>query len=138
MQLVNILLTILIMSLFCQGMSILFWEEMIFEGLGKWYNNSYSVIEQWNNYQKSISNRRYAGFETKEEEAPIKPSLYNYFIKNGLKPVIGCVICYSSFWGTIIFFSLKYIQNSPISFHTLPEWIISCTSCAYLNYKLNQ
>ena len=137
MQLVNLLLTTLIMSLFCQGMSILFWDEMVLEGLGKWYNNSYNIIDQWNNYKKNISNRRSAGFEKEEEEAPVQPRYYNYLIKNGLKPVIGCVICYSSFWGTIIFFSIKYIQSENINIHTLPEWIICCTSCAYLNYKLN-
>lgn len=43
-----------------------------------------------------------------------------------LKPVILCVYCMPSFWGSIIYVSLNGFAN-PV------EWIISCTMSVFIN-----
>lgn len=43
-----------------------------------------------------------------------------------LKPVILCVYCMPSFWGSIIYVSLNGFTN-PV------EWIISCTMSVFIN-----
>lgn len=134
---VTLILSILIMSAFCHGISILFWDGMIFESVGKWYNESYNLIEAWENHLQNISNRTAAGFTNECEESPFPPDRSDYLIKYLMKPIIGCVICFASFWGTIIFFSIQYITHRPMTLHIIPEWIIACVCCAFVNYKLN-
>jgi hypothetical protein len=43
-----------------------------------------------------------------------------------LKPIILCVYCMPSFWGTIIYVSLNGFTN-PI------EWILCCTMSVFIN-----
>lgn len=49
-------------------------------------------------------------------------------------PVIGCVYCMASIWGTIVYFSLELgVWGSDIDESTLIMWPITCCACVYLN-----
>jgi hypothetical protein len=59
------------------------------------------------------------------------------------KPIIGCFVCYASFWGTIIFslmtmFALrtKYIQLDWVVL--IPMWVIYCFSLSTINVFLEK
>lgn len=45
-----------------------------------------------------------------------------------LKPIILCVTCMASVWGTIIFFTFN-----PVVISLFPYWIVSCFATAFLN-----
>lgn len=49
-------------------------------------------------------------------------------------PVIGCIYCYASFWGTIIYWLLTmYGFSDPISIEAIIMWPIVCVSCVFTN-----
>lgn len=133
-QILTLILEILIMSAFCHGIQILFWENMIFGKTGMWYNSKYSIIDAYDNHK---ANMRAAGFNA-GLNMPIIPKWTDYFVYYGFKPIIGCVICYASFWGTIAFVGLHLISGGTFSYITIPEWIIACVCTAFVNYKLNK
>ena len=57
-------------------------------------------------------------------------------IKNDelLKPIVGCVYCFASFWGTLVYWGLTlnvFMDN--ICPRTITEWIIVCVCCIFTN-----
>ena len=53
------------------------------------------------------------------------------------KPIILCITCMSSFWGTIIYWSNMSLQG-PLGFHMFPDYIGITISCAFINGLLWQ
>src|SRR3990167_10622598 len=90
MILYEILITIIIQSLFCLGLRVLFSEGQILHFIRKPFAH-----------------------------ADLKP--LTLFI---LKPIVICVICFSSVWGGAVFILLNGFQ--PV------ELIISCVSTAFI------
>ena len=48
-------------------------------------------------------------------------------------PVIGCVACMSSFWGTIVFWTIEFHIDNIINSLTIVKWIGCCFSAAFFN-----
>jgi hypothetical protein len=53
------------------------------------------------------------------------------------KPIILCVACMASFWGSIIYWSIVYYQSNNFDFISDPmtyiKWIFCCTSASFVN-----
>lgn len=63
--------------------------------------------------------------------------------KEWAKPIIGCYICYASFWGTIMFTlsSLFAIRTNfiPLDYVILiPMWVIYCFSLVVVNVLIEK
>lgn len=128
---ITLILEILLMSAFCHGIYILFWDGMILGKAGKWYTRKYDLIDGYLNH---IDNLRAAGFNAGLHK-PITPAWTDWVIYYAFKPIIGCVICYASFWGSIAFLGLKIASNANFSAMTVIEWLIAITCTAFVNYK---
>jgi hypothetical protein len=104
----TILTDILIISLFCNGWYLITHDGMALDPLRKKYLDFAGGLELAN------------GFIEWENYYPILKFLY--------KPLFGCVICYASIWGSLVYWS---IDNSWIHY---PIVIIS-SSCVNLLIK---
>lgn len=87
MTLIDIILTIIIQSLFCLGFRVLLSEGMILHFL-----------------RRPFENMKY-------------PNIL-------LKPILLCVVCFSSFWGGIVFIYMHGLL--------LPELFLCCISSAFV------
>lgn len=51
-----------------------------------------------------------------------------------LKPLVNCVYCFASVWGTIIYWLITIVlNNQSVCAQTLTEWVIICFSCIFTN-----
>lgn len=82
-------------SLFCIGLHIVMGEGMLLHFIRKPYDRNYDKLEV-------ITNEIKSGFRNKDGEYWRRT-----IIEVLLKPVIGCVVCYSSFW-TIVWHGLYF------------------------------
>src|SRR3990167_10214323 len=48
------------------------------------------------------------------------------------KPVIGCVTCMPSFYGTIVFWWVFIFTDVVFSVWTLPEWFLVCLTASFI------
>ena len=62
---------------------------------------------------------------------PIRKFFQDKFFTIG-KPLILCVTCMSSFWGTVIYWSNMAAQG-PIGWHMFPDYVGITISCAFIN-----
>ena len=62
---------------------------------------------------------------------PIRKFFQDKFFTIG-KPLILCITCMSSFWGTVIYWSNMAAQG-PIGWHMFPDYVGITISCAFIN-----
>lgn len=138
--LIDTLLTIAIMSFVCHGIALLFWDEMVFESVGKWYQKRLDAIERYKNSVNEANQNSTAGFIPGVNTLPTEPPISYYVIKSLFKPIVGCVVCFASFWGTVTFFALEFAQHEFIllTVGLVFKWIICCVATVFVNYKLNK
>lgn len=52
------------------------------------------------------------------------PPILRFFAK----PILTCVNCYASVWGSVVFWTLYPFEEAYLFY-----WVMACVSCAYLN-----
>ena len=75
------------------------------------------------------------------EEGNVLNQLYRYLEdKIGryriYQPLIGCVYCFSSTWGNLVFWSAYLLLPLEIDFWILIKWPVAWLACAWLNLVL--
>lgn len=128
MTLTDILLTIIIQTLFCLGLRVLLSEGQILHFIRRPFE--YDDVTKIMNIFTFKYHVRYEGGSDAAEK------MQNYRKKSRiigwiLKPFILCVICFSSVWGGAVFICLH-----GISLLLLPQLIITCVSTAFLIYVI--
>lgn len=133
--LLTIIFQILIMSVFCHGWNILLWDGMLFSKVRKWYDDKYNYMED---FDEGLILKPIPPLESFITIKP--PSKFDRFLLFILKPVIGCVICFASVWGTVAFVGLKLIEAQYTGFAVIsvPEWLICIICTVFVNYKLDK
>ncbi len=101
----NILINILIISIFCNGWFLITHDGMVLDNFRIWLDSALPV-------------------------RGILRALY--------KPFIGCIICYSSIWGTLIYYILSSISPQKLSILAMnyPIVIIGSAFANYFLFKL--
>lgn len=99
--------TIILMSLFCVGIRISFEEKMIFHPV-------YNFLSR--NLQKAVY----------QSEWTVDPEFKPRWIA---KPFIDCAYCFPSTYGSLIFWTMFYLNHKPFTPDVLIEWAI-CVVCS--------
>lgn len=92
---INLIVEIIFISLFCNGLAIISSEGYVLHPFKIWMNNTFP------------------------EESKLR-FLYN--------PIVGCVVCYASFWGSIMY----WILATP-SLFSLALWPFVVTTVSAVN-----
>lgn len=144
-----ILLCMIVISLFCVGLRAITDEERIFYFLRKPYDMIEEKAEKWLTaklkcldecFKKAIMEEG-SDIDILKEHIELlvkaeRQSIRSIKIKQELlKPIIGCVTCFASFWGTILFWSLNLLIL-PYSHELLAVWPIVCIGSAFFNQYL--
>jgi hypothetical protein len=123
MTLIDIILTTIIISLFCLGLRTVFSDGMIFHFLREPFEyDTHSKV--MNVFRRKLQRIALSGTDdlTKQRKRYLRLSeKLNIY----LKPFLLCVICFSSVWGGSVFIALHGL-------HFIPELIISCISSAFI------
>lgn len=113
------LFKILTISLFCNGVYLLFHFGNMLEPLRLIW------IEMAAGIPRNDGEIAWARNSNRRVIHPIKVFLY--------KPLFGCITCMASIWGTIAYWAL-----SPINIASLIIWPIIIVSCACVNFLINR
>lgn len=105
--------TTLLISLFCVGFKLVTEDGMLLYFLHKPFENLH--IDVKNNAKKFGKNSR-----------KYKLSYFKWYV---MKPIILCVTCFASVWGSLIWVSIY-------GFHFPIQWVITIVSASYLNTLL--
>ncbi len=111
------ILTITIMTLFCNGWYLITHDGMIIDPFRKWF---LTLIGGWDRNDGGVEWDEYSGFKL------ILIARFFY------KPLFGCIICMSSIPGSVAYW-LIVMNTSNISFI---YWPIACICCSFTNYFL--
>lgn len=127
MTLTQIILTIIVQVLFCLGLKTIMSKGMIFHFIKRPFE--YEPDSKTMNFLREIIQRRaLAGeeglLELRREYTKLSKNL-SFF----LKPILLCVVCFSSFWGGLVFIFLHGFKY---------ELIICCISSAFLLQFVNE
>jgi hypothetical protein len=49
------------------------------------------------------------------------------------KPLILCVSCYSSFYGSLIFWGIVFMFKQDLSYLLFLQWVFVCVVCSFIN-----
>lgn len=132
MEHLQLILTIVLTSLFCLGWSIITDNGNILEWIRKPFEDS---IDEINQYENRLSILEKFDKSNKELIGYLKRKIfYNKVVYYFGKPFVLCITCYSSIWGFSVFVALNGLHLS-----TIPHIIINCISAAFLNtliYKI--
>ena len=123
MQLINIIETIFIISIFCCGLTIATSEHMI----GYFLRKPFDKIEKEN---IKISNQLelHRGDEFPTQDLWGDELKKNERILYWMKPILLCCTCMASFWGILVFGTLHGWHYSMI-----PFMAICCVGACFLN-----
>ena len=128
MNLIDIILSTIIISMFCLGLRTLFSDGMILHFLREPFEyDSHSKV--MNLFRRKLQRMALSGVDdlTKQRKRYLRLSeKLNFY----LKPFLLCVICFSSVWGGSVFIVLHGL-------HFIPELIICCISSAFILKLIN-
>jgi len=116
---IELVLTILILSIFCNGVYLIVNFGNVLDPIRKWYIDISAGIE---NADGRINWTHNINFKY---DHPKKVFFY--------KPLFGCVVCMASIWGTIGYWTIQ-LANHSINIKSLALWpiIIICVACGNL------
>lgn len=126
MSLVDIILSIVLISLFCLGLRTLFSDGMIFHFLREPFE--YDGESKVMNFLRRKLQRRALKGENGIQQVRRDYVKVSDRINYILKPFLICVICFSSFWGGLVFIYL---------FGMRWEIILCCVSSAFIIKFIN-
>ena len=140
MNTAELILNIICMSLFCVGVRATLDKGMIFSYLHNWWSDLSTKIENRENQIKLYKNELKLYFGTQKylgKRIEIMEQINTHefvwvwlsVVRYVLKPVLGCVICFASFWGTVCFILLNGTNLELWNY-----WLIACFSAAPLNW----
>ena len=109
---IGLLILIVLISLFCNGIYLLFNFGNVFDFVRLWY------ISICGGIQRSDGNIIWN-----------KNSILVFIYK----PLFGCITCMASIWGTIVYFTLGAIVHQPIILYP-----ITIVCCACMNLLINR
>lgn len=112
MSIQDYILTILIQSLFCLGLRTVMSDGMIFHFIRHPFERNSADVMNFMESNIKTHNQRILYRRMSDR--------LSFF----LKPVLLCVICFSSFWGSIVFIVLNGLIIVPL--------IICCISTAFI------
>jgi hypothetical protein len=125
MELTQLILTIFITALFCNGWNIITDKGKLLYFIRKPFDNAMDNIDQTESKIQLLSqfkNNKYHLDYLK------KRLLFNKALYYIGKPFVLCITCYSSIWGFSVFVALNGLHID-----TIPHLIINSVSAAYLN-----
>jgi len=97
--------TIIIMSLFCVGVRISFEEKMIFHPVYNFIKGlTYRKVLTINHDDKKVYEREHTWIA---------------------KPLIDCPYCFASTYGSLVFWTMFYLNHKPFT----PDVLIECAIC---------
>ena len=126
MNLHEILLTIIIQTLFCAGLRVLLSDGQIFHFIRKPFEYD-PDSKLMNIYRERLRKRVLISTNDAYKLRKHYEKLSNR-MSYILKPFILCVICFSSFWGASVFIALHWVRW---------EIILCCISTAFILKVLN-
>lgn len=119
----ELLFKIVLISLFCNGMYLLFNWGNLLEPIRKWY------IDICGGVQGNNSNINWTYNVDNQLVHAKKIFLY--------KPLFGCITCMASIWGSIAYWTITYIQKD-INIHSLILYPIIIVCCSAMNFIINR
>lgn len=125
MELSQLISTIVITSLFCNGWNIITDKGNVLHFIRKPFDSAMDNIdhlEQKINLLSQFKNNKY------HVDYLSKKLLFNKVLYYIGKPFVLCITCYSSIWGFSVFVALNGLHID-----TIPHLIINSVSAAYLN-----
>jgi hypothetical protein len=126
MEITQLLLTILVTALFCNGWAIVTSEENVLHFIARPFERAYDNIEHYN--ERLLVLKKFDANNKGDMNYCQRMINRNTFIYYIGKPFVLCVTCMSSIWGSLVFVVLN-----GIGVHQLPYLIISCIASAFLN-----
>lgn len=127
MTLTQIILTIIVQVLFCLGLKTIMSEGMILNFIKKPFE--YQPDSKTMNFLRDRLQRRALKGEEGLLEVRRQYTKLSNKIAFFLKPILLCVVCFSSFWGGLVFIFLHGLQY---------EIILCCISSAFLLQFVNE
>ncbi len=113
------LVLIVIISLFCNGIYLLFNFGNVFDFIRLWYVSICGGIARSDGYVA------WSMDSNGKLDHPIKIFFY--------KPLFGCITCMASVWGSIVYFTLNSLITQPIILYP-----ITIVCCACMNLLINR
>lgn len=113
------LIKILFISLFCNGIYLLFNFGNLFDFLRLWYVSISGGI------QRNDGRITWVQDPNNKTDQPIKKFFY--------KPLFGCITCMTSIWGSIVYWSIE-----TYTIQTLILYPITIVCCACMNLLINR
>lgn len=128
------------MSFFCIGVRVTLDKGMLFAFAHDWWDSLKEKIENRESQIRFYSNELKIYWGTSkylDKRLQIMDNINTHefvyvwlsIIRYVLKPVLGCVVCFASFWGTVAFILLNGINLELWNY-----WIIACFATAPLNW----
>ena len=125
-----ILTKILLISLVCCGIRKLTDEGMLLHGFKVWLNKVVKGPQP--EYNPIHYNARNLPHYSRVSEIFMKAweARGEWF----LMPVINCIYCYASFWGSLAYWLLTlFVFPAGVNIQTLIAWPICCVAAVFLN-----
>jgi hypothetical protein len=131
-----------------EHIAIFFFVSLIIGGLFciglYWVSRGETEIDPEGKERKVWGNLLYPLYKYLSNPRKIQVGDKTYHEENfWAKPIIGCFVCFASFWGTIIYWSMvkfatytKYIEMDIKIL--LPMWVIYCFSLSTINVFLEK
>lgn len=108
-----IITKLFLISAFCVGWKVLTSEGMRLHPLAKWF-------------KRMVEGRPPGPSEPRRKWKKRGEWIY--------KPVFGCVMCYASFWGSIVYWVLTvFVFQHGVTIQTLTAWPLICIMAVGLN-----
>lgn len=131
---------LILMSAFCVGWKVLTSEGMLLHPLAKWFKR---IVKGEEPPRPDRSFPVKYGVETVPEAFAkaltnnVPDLMYESWKKRGewiYKPIFGCVMCYASFWGSIVYWLLTvFVFQHGVTIQTLTAWPLICIMAVGLN-----
>ena len=127
---IDIILTIIVISSFCLGLRTLFSEGMVLHFLREPFEyEQHSKV--MNIFRRKLQRMALSGINdlTKKRKQYVR---WSDRLSLFLKPFLLCVVCFSSVWGGTVFILLHGFHLAEV-----PELIICCVSSAFVIKIIN-
>lgn len=130
------IIKILIISAFCCGWRLLTSENMLLHPLAEWFKRLVKGPEPINTsyVAPSLVEKHPDVFHGWDDNFKLLHEAWQNRNEWIYKPIFGCVYCYASFWGSIIYWVLTvFVYQQGINIQTIAAWPVACIAAVFTN-----